>query len=459
MDRVDHFGRDLFVGLDREDPRPLRGQLEEQLRDGVRSGRLHAGTALPSTRALAAELGVARGVVVEAYGQLAAEGFLVARRGSATRVAKVAPAAAPAAPAPLARLPPARFDMRPESADRGAFPRQAWLAATRRALAAAPDADLGYGSWAGAPGLRAVLAAYLGRARGVVAEPDHIVVTAGITQAIALLAGLLRARGARRVVVEEPGFWQHRTILRRAGLELAPVEVDERGLRTDALPPAAAALVTPAHQFPTGAVLAPERRAALVEWAAAHDALVIEDDYDGEYRYDREPVGALQGFGGDRVAYLGSTSKTLAPALRLGWTVLPAALAGAVADERGWSDGGSPALDQLALASFIERGELDRHLRRMRLRYRRRRDWLVADLGRHLPEAEVGGAAAGLHVTVALAPDADVDEVLARASARGVGVFAAHHAGRPLLLVGYANIAETAIEPAVRALATAVRGR
>jgi GntR family transcriptional regulator / MocR family aminotransferase len=196
-----------------------------------------------------------------------------------------------------------------------------------------------------------------------------------------------------------------------------------------------------------------------VEWAAAHDALVIEDDYDGEYRYDREPVGALQGFGGDRVAYLGSTSKTLAPALRLGWTVLPAALAGAVADERGWSDGGSPALDQLALASFIERGELDRHLRRMRLRYRRRRDWLVAALGRHLPEAEVGGAAAGLHVTVALAPDADVDEVLARASARGVGVFAAHHAGRPLLLVGYANIAETAIEPAVRALATAVRGR
>jgi GntR family transcriptional regulator / MocR family aminotransferase len=456
MDRVDHFGRDLFVVLDRKDRRPLRVQLEEQLRDGVRSGRLHAGTALPSTRALAVELGVARGVVVEAYRQLVAEGFLVARRGSATRVARVAPAAAPA-PALAARLAPVRFDLRPESADRGAFPRRAWLAASRRALAGAPDADLGYGSWAGAPALRAVLAAYLGRARGVVAEPDNIVVTAGITQAIALLARLLRARGARRVVVEEPGFWPHRTILQRAGLELALVEVDGGGLRTAALPAAAAVLVTPAHQMPTGAVLAPERRAALLDWATAHDALVIEDDYDGEYRYDREPLGALQGLGAGRVAYLGSTSKTLAPALRLGWMVLPGALAGAIADERGWADGGSPALDQLALASFIDRGELDRHLRRMRLRYRRRRDRLVAAINEQLPGNEVGGAAAGLHVTVALAPDTDVDAVLARASEHGVGVFATAHAGRPLLLVGYANIAEEAIEPAVRALAAAVR--
>ncbi len=457
MDRVDHFGRDLFVVLDRGDRRPLRVQLEEQLRDGVRSGRLHAGTALPSTRALAGELGVARGVVVEAYGQLVAEGFLVARRGSATRVAKVAPAVAAPAAAPGARIPSVRFDLRPESAERGAFPRGPWLAAMRRALADTPDADLGYGSWAGAPRLRTVLAAYLGRARGVFATPDNIVVTAGITQAIGLLAGLLRARGARRVLVEEPGFWQHRTILQRAGLELIPVDVDDDGLRTDALAPAAAALVTPAHQFPTGGVLAPERRAALLAWADTHDALVIEDDYDGEYRYDREPLGALQGLGAGRVAYLGSTSKTLAPALRLGWMVLPGALAGAITDERGWADGGSPTLDQLALASFIDRGELDRHLRRMRLRYRRRRDRLVAAIGDHLPDHAVGGAAAGLHVTVALAPGADIDAVLARAAARGVGVFSTLRAGRPLLLVGYANIAEEAIEPAIRALALAVR--
>ena len=458
MDRVDHFGRDLFVALDRTDARPLRVQLEEQIRDGVRAGRLHAGTALPSTRALAAELGVARGVVVEAYGQLVAEGFLVARRGSATRVARVAPPGAHRAEAAtVARLPPVRFDLRAEAADRSAFPRRAWMAAARRALAAAPDADLGYGTWAGAPALRAALAAYLGRARGVVADPDRVVVTAGITQAVALLAAVLKRRGTRRVIVEEPGFWQHRTILERAGITLLPVEVDDRGLRTDALPAAAAVLVTPAHQFPTGGVLAPERRAALLEWAAAHDALVFEDDYDGEYRYDREPVGALQGLGAGRVAYLGSTSKTLAPALRLGWMVLPDDLTAAVAEERGWADGGSPVLDQLALATFIDRGELDRHLRRMRLRYRRRRDALIAALRRHLPDLEIGGAAAGLHVTVALAPGQDAEAVLARAAAHGVGVFATTHAGRPLLLVGYANIADAAMERAVRALAAAVR--
>jgi GntR family transcriptional regulator / MocR family aminotransferase len=380
----------------------------------------------------------------------------VARRGSATRVARVS-ADQPPITAPTARMPPARFDFRAESADRGAFPRRAWLAAARRALAAAPDADLGYGTWAGAPALRCVLAAYLGRARGVLAEPDQIVVTAGITQAVALLAAVLRRRGARSVLVEDPGFDQHRTILERAALALAPVPVDGIGLRTDALPRAGAALVTPAHQMPTGAVLAPERRAALLDWAAEHDALIVEDDYDGEYRYDREPVGALQGLGPARVAYLGSTSKTLAPALRLGWMVLPGDLAAVIADERGWTDGGSPVLDQLTLAQLIERGELDRHLRRMRLRYRRRRDALLAALTRHLPRLEVGGAAAGLHLTLALPAGADPEAVVEAAAARGVGLFGVAHAARPLLLVGYANIADAAIEPGVAELAKAVR--
>jgi GntR family transcriptional regulator/MocR family aminotransferase len=453
MDRVDHFGRDLFVALDRADARPLRSQLEEQLRDGVRSGRLHSGTALPSTRVLAAELGVARGVVVEAYEQLVAEGFLIARRGSATRVARVAPPEARAAP-PASRIPPARFDLRAESADRGAFPRRAWLAAARRAMASAPDADLGYGTWAGAPKLRAALAAYVGRARGVVAEPDQVVVTAGITQAVALLAAVLRRRSAREVIVEDPGFDHHRLLLERTGIALVPVAVDERGLRTEALPAAAAALVTPAHQMPTGAVLAPDRRAALLDWAAASDALILEDDYDGEYRYDREPVGALQGLGPARVVYMGSTSKTLAPALRLGWMVLPGDLAGVLAEERGWADGGSPVLDQLALAEFIERGELDRHLRRMRLRYRRRRDALIAAVERALPELEVTGAAAGLHITLALPRGAGAEAIVERAEARGVAILGC---APGMMFVGYANIVDAAIEPAVMALAEAVR--
>ena len=211
--------------------------------------------------------------------------------------------------------------------------------------------------------------------------------------------------------------------------------------------------MTPAHQMPTGAVLAPERRAALLDWAAANDALVFEDDYDGEYRYDREPVGALQGLGAGRVVYLGSTSKTLVPALRLGWMVLPGGLAAVLADERGWTDGGSPVLDQLTLAMFIERGELDRHLRRMRLRYRRRRDALIAALERHLPELDITGAAAGLHITLALPEGADAAAIVDRAAARGVALLGC---ARSLLFVGYANIADAAIEPAVAALAEAV---
>ena len=457
MDRVDHFGRDLFVVLDREDRRPLRVQLEEQLRDGVRSGRLHAGTALPSTRALAVELGVARGVVVEAYGQLVAEGFLVARRGSATRVAKVAPAGRRRRPRPAracrrsaSTCARSRPTAAPSRAARGWRrcaarwrPRPTPTSATARGPArrgcapSSPPTSAARAAWSPSPTTSS--------------SPP------GITQAIALLAGLLRARGARRVLVEEPGFWQHRTILQRAGLELVPVDVDDGGLRTDALPPPR----RPRWSRPrTSSRPAPSSRPSAARrcstWAAAHDALVIEDDYDGEYRYDREPVGALQGLGAGRVAYLGSTSKTLAPALRLGWMVLPGALAGAIADERGWADGGSPALDQLALASFIERGELDRHLRRMRLRYRRRRDRLVAALGSTCPtRGRRRGGRAARH-RGAGARRRRRRGAGARA-ARGVAVFATHHAGRPLLLVGYANIAEEAIEPAVRALAAAVR--
>jgi GntR family transcriptional regulator/MocR family aminotransferase len=295
----------------------------------------------------------------------------------------------------------------------------------------------------------------------VIADPANLVVTAGYTQTLGLVCRVLAARGARRMALEQPSNLEQRAVIARAGLEPVPVPVDAEGVCVDALDriDAAGVLVTPAHQHPTGVVLSGARRARLLAWLRTRDAIAIEDDYDAEYRYDRAPVGALQGLAPAHVVYAGSTSKTLAPALRLGWMAAPGSLAGAIADERGWSDGGSPALDQLALASFIERGELDRHLRRMRLRYRRRRDRLVAAFGRHLPDAQVGGAAAGLHVTVALAPDADADAVLARALDRGVAVFATQQAGRPLLLVGYANIDESAIEAAVRALAAAVRGR
>jgi GntR family transcriptional regulator/MocR family aminotransferase len=321
-----------------------------------------------------------------------------------------------------------------------------------------PDAALGYGDRTGAPVLRAALAGYLGRSRGVAAAPDRLVVASGTMQGLGLVARALAGRGVRRVAVEHPGFPLHRVILARAGLEVVEVEVDGGGLRVEdlAAADAGAVLVTPAHQMPTGAVLAPERRAALLEWAAATGALVLEDDYNGEYRYDREPVGALQGLAPERVAYLGSASKTLAPGLRLAWIVAPEAIAETVREEKQWADGGSPAIAQHALADLISSGELDRHVRRMRASYRRRRDQLVAAVHEHLPGARVGGVAAGLHALVTLPPGLGVEAVLQAAWGDGVGVYGYEHAGATHLLLGFASLPEPSVEPAVRALARAL---
>jgi GntR family transcriptional regulator / MocR family aminotransferase len=453
--RVDQFAPELLVSLDRDGGR-LRAQIERQLRDAVRAGRLRSGTPLPSTRVLARRLGVARGVVVEAYAQLAAEGYLTMRQGAPTRVAPIAAQRrsdgrrrpAPAAP---------RYDLRPSVPDLSAFPRRAWLAAERRALGRLPDAALDYPEMHGAEALRLALASYLGRARGLVADPGRIVITTGTLQSVGLLASVLLARGIDRMALEQPGFHIHRALLRRRGLTVLPVPVDADGIMVEHLPEASAVLVTPAHQMPLGGVLSAGRRAALLEWAERRDALVIEDDYDGEFRYDREPVGALQGLAPERVAYLGSASKVLAPAVRVGWMVLPSWLERAVAEEKAWDDAGTPLPAQLALADMIERGELDRHLRRVRPAYRRRRDALLAGLERFLPGVRVLGVAAGLHVAVQLPELVDERALVQRAAARGVALMAFRDRAAPAstLLLGYANVPAPSIEPALRELRAA----
>jgi GntR family transcriptional regulator/MocR family aminotransferase len=458
MSPPERLGIDLLVSVDRDGGRSLRVQLEDQLRDGIRRGALHAGTPLPSTRALAAELAVSRGVVVEAYAQLVAEGFLVARPGAATRVASVAHHD-PAEP-PLERIPPpVRFDFRTEAADLSAFPRRAWLAALRETLRDVPDAGLGYGDRSGAPALRVTLASYLGRARGVAADPSSVVVCTGITQAIALLARALRRAGVARVAVEDPGFPLHRMVFAREGLRVVPIPVDAGGLVVEGLDHAdvGAVLLTPSHQYPLGMALAPERRAALVDWAAAREAWILEDDYDGEYRFDRDPVGALQALAPARVTYLGSASKTLAPGLRMGWMVVAPDLLEAVGEAKSLADSGSPQLDQLALSRFIERGELDRHLRRMRGSFRRRRDLLIAGLADELPELAVEGIPAGLHVCGRLPVDVGLGPLLAAAWERGVGLYGFRHGDVARVLLGYANLPEPSVGPAVRALAGIVR--
>lgn len=424
---------------------------------------------LPSSRSLAADLGVSRGIVLEAYAQLTAEGYLTASQGTPTRVATAASAERPPVPAStLRRRHPYHFD--PGAPDLAAFPRGRWLRSVRAVLAQAAFDALGPGDPRGTPELRNELMAYLSRARGAAPEPEHTLICSGFTQGFAGLCRALRDRGVERVAVEEPGWAQHRLIAERAKLEPIGIPVDERGVSIEALSASGcdAVVVTPAHQFPTGAVLASERRAELLEWAEDADGLIVEDDYDSELRYDRDPVGALQGLAPERVCNIGSASKRLVPGLRLGWVLSPSWLTGALTYEKGVSDGGSPALEQLALADFIARGELDRHLRRMRLHYRQRRDALLSALADAFPAGGVSGIAAGLFVLLMLPDGVDEDAALSAAAARGVGAegLMSHRLGptgqagpaRPAgLVLGYGNLPEPAIDRGVRLLADALQ--
>jgi GntR family transcriptional regulator / MocR family aminotransferase len=446
----------------------VRAGLEAALRDAVQAGRLAAGTRLPSSRALAADLGISRNTVSEAYGQLVAEGWLTSRQGSGTRVTDAAPAAAAAArtsrtPPPLPEPQRFRFDLRAGSPDLSAFPRSVWLAAARRALNAAPARALGYGDPRGRPELRAALAAYLARARGVRTTPDRIVVCTGFTQGLALLCQVLRERGATTIAVEEYG---QPDTLAVVGGALTPVmlPVDGSGAVLDAAAKAQAVLLTPAHQFPLGPVLSPVRRAQAARWAAATGGLIIEDDYDGEFRYDRQPVGAMQALAPEQIVYAGTASKTLAPGLRLGWLALPAGLIDDVVAAKARADAHTGSFEQLTLAELITSEGYDRHIRRTRLAYRRRRNWLLTALADRAPQVRLTGVAAGLHAVAELPEGQAEDEAIDRAARKsliihGLGEFAlGRHTKGPALVIGYASPPGHAYTAAVARLCAAITG-
>jgi GntR family transcriptional regulator/MocR family aminotransferase len=451
---------DLLVRLDRGASVPMRLQLEQELRRAIQSGRLQHGALLPPTRVLATDLGLSRGVVVEAYEQLLAEGYLTAHRGSATRVAgrrtaeSVAPVREKAAPTP-------RYDFRPGLPDLSLFPRRAWISAMRHAFSAMSHSALDYPDPRGAEPARQAVAAYLNRARATVARADCVVFCSGSAQGLGLLCRVLRERGVCRIAVEDPGHADQCTDIQTSGMETPRIPVDQEGLCVDRLHrlDTGAVLVTPAHQYPTGAVLAPERRAALLDWATQRRAIVIEDDYDAEYRYDREPIGALQGLAPDRVVYVGTASKVLAPALRLAWLVVPADLVDDVARAKLQTDRGSPTPEQLAFACFLECGAFDRHLRRTRQIYRRRRDAIVAALRNHLPRVRFHGIDAGLHLMIELTRDVDEQAVVEAAARRSIRVYGAAAyrakplASRPGLVLGYGGLPEESIGEAASQLA------
>jgi GntR family transcriptional regulator / MocR family aminotransferase len=456
---------ELFLRVERQSGAPLRLQIERELRSAIQSGRLAAGALLPSTRALAGDLAVSRGVIVEAYEQLLAEGYLLSARGSATRVAARRTEGSLASPAnPVVQS--FRFDFRPGLPDFSLFPRRLWMSAMRRVLGRAPDLALDYPDSRGVHQARVALAAYLNRVRAAAAQADRIVLCNGTTQGIALLCRVLRERGVRKIAVEDPGHADQCTDIRSFGLETPRIPVDDDGIVVDRLQrtDARAVLVTPAHQYPTGSVLTSERRAALLDWAERRDTLIVEDDYDAEYRYDREPIGALQGLCPDRVAYVGTTSKTLSPALRLGWLVLPHSLAEDVAAVKLQSDRGSGVFEQLAYAELLERGDIDRHVRRTRLIYRSRRDALVGALRERFPKQRIHGVAAGLHLLMDLRPGSDEKGIVDAAASRSIRVYggssyyARPAAAPPSLLLGYGGIAEEIIDAGVSELEKVILG-
>jgi GntR family transcriptional regulator/MocR family aminotransferase len=471
------LGPELLLRLDRGSGQPLRSQLESGIRDAIRDGRLAVGERLPSSRELARDLQVSRGLVQECYAQLLAEGYLDSQVGSATRVARGAlpeaiPAAAPARPAsrPSRSPRPPRLiaDFRSGVPDLASFPRGDWAWAMREACRTVPSADLDYGDPRGSRALREVIAAYQRRVRAAAADAGSIVICTGFAQGLGLAVRVLAGLGVATVAFEDPGYGDDETsgsvrAVAAAGAQAVFVPVDEQGVDVAALAAtgARAVVVTAAHQSPTGVVLAARRRHQLAEWARSRDAYIVEDDYDSEFRYDREPVGVLQGIAPDRVLTIGTVSKALAPTIRLGWILVPPALAAAVAEQKELSDRGSSGLDQLALAALLESGRYDRHLRRMRTAYARRRAALIDALARRAPGVRLTGLAAGFHAVAHLPETASEQAVVAAALERSVGLYGmsefrsrARRAGAPpQLVLGFGNVSESAIDSGITAVA------
>lgn len=463
-----NFAWATLLDLDppRPGPRRLRDRLSHALRTAIRDGRLPEGAAVPPSRALAEELDCSRWAVTEAYAQLIAEGYLRARVGSATRVSW-SPDTAPPRPetrrAPV--RPPVRYDLAPGLPDLRAFPRRRWADAIRAVTTSATHHDLGLPDPAGHPEARATVARYLRRARGADAHPTSVFLCAGITDGLVRTCHALRAEGITDVAVEDPSWSRLRDAVTSTGLRTHPIPVDHDGLRVDALAatPARAVVVGAAHQFPTGAMLSPTRRAHLVKWARDAHAYIIEDDYDAEFRYDHHPVAVMQGMEPNRVFLLGSVSKTLSPALGLGWLVAPTPLIPTLRTANPVA-APPPVLDQLALTTFLDRGWYDAHLRTSRRRFRTRRDLLLRTLGEQVPEGRVEGTAAGLHVLLHLPKGTNTREAVSTAATTGLRLvdldtYRLRPSTEPALVLGYGNITDTEIPPAVTLLREALPGR
>jgi GntR family transcriptional regulator / MocR family aminotransferase len=473
-------GPDLLVTLDRAGA-PKRTQIQDQLRTAIRERRLGAGERLPSSRRLAEMLGVARGTIVDVYEQLLAEGYVESVVGSGTRVAAMpdggpsqqeAGMIADSGSGSAESSRPSVADFEYGIPDLGSVPLTAWSWAVNEATRTLPTTELGDEDPAGSGHLREVVTAYHRRVRSGCAVTDDAVVVSGFRQGLGFAFAVLAERGIQRIALEDPGPREHDVIARRAGLEAVPVPVDDEGLNVAHLAEsgARAVLSTPAHQCPTGVALSPSRRRELVAWADEVDGVILEDDYDAEFRYDRQPVGSLQGLNPARVIALGSVSKTLAPAMRLGWVLAPARFVADIVEEKRLSSRGAPGLDQEALALLMETGRFDRHLRRVGEIYRARRDVLAEEVEKSFGPGWLQGMAAGCHALLRLPDGTSEHAVVATASTMGVRVNGLHHYRfvaadanpepdplPPALVLGFGNVTEHQIRRGIHTITEAVR--
>lgn len=484
---------DIVIDLPEDPNRPAYQRLAEAIRESILAGRFRPGERLPPTRVLATNLSLARNTVLEAYEQLIAEGYLAARHGSGTYVAPDLPDRAfraetiPNRPASQLEGQPPRlsdfahrlladgipttidqetqtpsnFEFRYGTPSLDEFPLDAWRTLTKRVLDYPPTELLGYGPTEGLPQLRQALARYLQRSRGVRCDAGQVLIVNGSQQALDVAARVLVNPGDV-VATEDPGYRGARAVFHAVGARIVPVPCDSEGIRVSCIPESARIIyVTPSHQFPTGAVMSAARRLELLALANRTGAVVIEDDYDSEFRYEGRPLAALQGLDeGGRVIYMGTLSKVLLPALRLGYLVAPPALQPSITAAKWLTDRHVALLYQAVLAHFIDEGHFERHLRRMRKVYETRRATMLAAFAEHFGDrATITGTESGMHILVNIAGVADADRFIEEARRNGVGIYSAapYYAGEPppgaSFLMGYSSVNEDGIRRGIGILA------